>query len=111
MDQQLKPGFKSSEFYLKLAATLCAALMGSGLFMLSDNPILQGLGVVIGVAGSMLSAMGYEDKRFQLKGQAGSVQLQQLLLSREQLRLEGVRMLQAAKSGEAKPADPQSPSA
>ena len=57
-----KPGYRTTEFYLALAAMLVGALMAAGVFP-ADSPWLKGLGV----AASVLGALGYTVQRGMLK--------------------------------------------
>ena len=57
----VKPGFKTSEFWLATAATIIGLLMASGVFV--EGPVAQGLGV----ASSVLASMGYSYTRGQAK--------------------------------------------
>lgn len=56
-----KPGYKTTEFWLSMAAVLCGALMASGIF--------EGLGQdhwavkVVGLATTVLGALGYTAAR------------------------------------------------
>ncbi len=54
----VKPGYKTTEFWLTLAATVVGALMASGV-------IVEGTtwGKVVGVAAMILSALGYQVSR------------------------------------------------
>lgn len=62
----MKPGYKSSEFYLSAAAFILGALMASGV-------IAEGSAVAqaIGIAASALAAMGYSWSRGAAKKPAG----------------------------------------
>jgi hypothetical protein len=56
-----KPGFKTSEFWLKVAAMLLTALFASG--AVTNNTVLA----VAGIAASMLGALGYTVARSLVK--------------------------------------------
>ena len=60
-----KPGFRTSEFWLSLAAVLLGALFASG--VLADGGTAA---KIAGLAASLLGALGYTVSRTQLK--AGS---------------------------------------
>lgn len=53
----MKPGWKSTEFWLSLVAVAIGALLSSG--AITNQPVLQALGVVSGA----LAAMGYSAAR------------------------------------------------
>lgn len=57
-----KPGWQSSEFYLSLAAMLVGFVMSAGLFP-DGSPVLKALGL----AASLLGALGYTVQRGLLK--------------------------------------------
>lgn len=57
----MKPGYKTTEFYLTVAATIVGLLMASGAF--ESGAVAQGLGVVA----SALAAMGYSYSRAKAK--------------------------------------------
>lgn len=54
----MKPGFKTTEFWLSLAATLLAFLMSSGLFV--DGSTTMKL---LGMAAGVLATLGYTASR------------------------------------------------
>jgi hypothetical protein len=56
-----KPGFRTSEFWLKVAAMLLTALFASG--AVTNNTVLA----VAGIAASMLGALGYTVARSLVK--------------------------------------------
>lgn len=58
----MKPGYKTTEFYLSLVATLAGLIMASGL--VTDGSTI---GKVIGVVMSVLAQLGYTYHRSQLK--------------------------------------------
>ena len=60
-----KPGFKTSEFWLSLVATLLGALMASGVFASDgqDSWIVR----VVGGAGVVLAQLGYTAERGKVK--------------------------------------------
>lgn len=58
---EVKPGYKTTEFWFTVAATIAGLITASGLFV--DGPIAQAVGVVT----SALSAMGYSYSRAQVK--------------------------------------------
>ena len=62
----VKPGYKSSEFYLSTAAFILGALMASGVIA-EGSPVAQ----AIGLAASALAAMGYSWSRGAAKKPAG----------------------------------------
>jgi hypothetical protein len=57
----VKPGFRTSEFWLKIAAMLLTALFASG--AVTNNTVLA----VAGIAASMLGALGYTVARSLVK--------------------------------------------
>ena len=57
-----KPGFKTTEFWLSIAAMLVGALLSSG--AISHDPTLQ----VLGFISSTLAALGYTAGRSFVKG-------------------------------------------
>lgn len=59
----IKPGYKTSEFWLKLAALALTALYASGVIPTS-GPVTQ----VAAIAATMLGALGYTVSRTLLKG-------------------------------------------
>lgn len=59
------PGWKTSEFYLKLLATLLTALFASGVI-----PTSGVISQVVAIVATMLGAIGYTVSRTQLKGKA-----------------------------------------
>lgn len=62
IEKQEKPGWRTSEFYLNLAAMVIGAFMASGLF--ADGHIaLQ----IAGIAMTALSALGYTGARKSVK--------------------------------------------
>lgn len=58
----MKPGFKTTEFYLSLAAMILGAVAASGLIP-ADGPWLQ----ILGLATSMLAGLGYTGQRMVIK--------------------------------------------
>jgi hypothetical protein len=66
MTMETKPGYKTSEFWLSLAAMIIGALMASGVFdsLGSDHWLVK----VIGIAASVLGALGYTAARAITKG-------------------------------------------
>jgi hypothetical protein len=58
---ETKPGWKTSEFWLTMAAQVIGILLMSG--AISNSAVLQGLGV----AASVLTAMGYQVNRTMAK--------------------------------------------
>lgn len=63
--QPVKPGFRTTEFWLHLAAVLLSALFASG--ALTNDRVLA----IAGVAASVLTALGYGVQRSAIK-RAGS---------------------------------------
>lgn len=59
--ETVKPGWKTSEFYLTVAASIVGLLLASGAFI--EGPVAQALGV----AATTLSALGYTVSRGQAK--------------------------------------------
>lgn len=57
----VKPGYKTTEFWLKLAALLLSTLFASG--VMTSNTVLA----VAGVAASILTALGYAVTRAMVK--------------------------------------------
>jgi hypothetical protein len=53
-----KPGYKTTEFWLSLAAMLIGALLAADVFP-SDSPVLK----ILGVVSSILGALGYQVSR------------------------------------------------
>ncbi len=60
MSEGTKPGYKTSEFWLSLAAVVVASLLSSGV----ENPAVL---KVAGVIGTILTAMGYTYARAKTK--------------------------------------------
>ena len=60
MSNGTKPGYKTSEFWLTIAAVLVAAVLSSGL----ENPAVL---KIAGIVGSVLAAMGYTYNRTKAK--------------------------------------------
>ena len=60
-----KPGYKTSEWYLTLAAMIVSALMTSGLFT-ADSTV----GQVVGFIGMILAQLGYTVSRAMVKSAA-----------------------------------------
>ena len=58
----MKPGYKTTEFWLALAATAIGAAAASGAIP-TDGPIAQAIGMIA----SALVALGYTGARFALK--------------------------------------------
>ena len=58
----MKPGYKTTEFWLALAATAIGASAASGVIP-TDGPIAQAIGMIA----SALVALGYTGARFALK--------------------------------------------
>ena len=64
MENGAKPGYKTTEFWLSLAAVLVASVLSSGL----ENPaVLKAAGII----GSVLAAMGYTYARAKVKSNGG----------------------------------------
>lgn len=61
-EKELKPGWKSSEFYLSAAAVVLGALASSGLLVDGSTEFK-----VVGLLSSVLGALGYAYVRSQLK--------------------------------------------
>ena len=57
-EKKVKPGFKTSEFWLTLAAVAVGAVFASGAFG-EDSPVLQ----TAGIAATVLGALGYTVSR------------------------------------------------
>ncbi len=57
-----KPGWRSSEFWLSVAAMLIGALLAADVFPV-DSPVVKALGVVA----SILGALGYQVSRALVK--------------------------------------------
>ena len=67
-----RPGYKTTEFYLSLLATLIGALLASGIFNDADpsgHKVLQ----IAGMVASVLGAMGYTVSRGFVKANAPTV--------------------------------------
>lgn len=64
----VKPGYKTTEFWLSLAATILSALFASG--ALTNNTALA----IAGMAATVLTALGYKVSRAMVKS-AASAQL------------------------------------
>ena len=62
----MKPGIKTTEFWLAAAATVVGGLMASG--VIAED---SGLAKVIGIAASALVALGYTGARLALKKKVG----------------------------------------
>lgn len=60
----MRPGWKTSEFWLSLAAQAVSAAMASG--VLTSSPAVQ----AVGLAGAILTAMGYTASRASVKKSA-----------------------------------------
>ncbi len=60
-----KPGWKTSEFWLKLAALLLSVVFASGALTGHDTALQ-----ILGIASSMLGALGYTGARTFLKAKA-----------------------------------------
>jgi len=60
-----KPGWKTTEFYLSLAAIVVGALVASGAFP-ADSPWFK----LLGIAASILAALGYTGARMIVKKDA-----------------------------------------
>ena len=58
----MKPGFKTTEFWLSMAAATVGGLMAAGVFAPESS-----LAQILGVAASALVALGYTGARLQLK--------------------------------------------
>lgn len=58
----MKPGYKTTEFWLSLAAVVIGAAAASGAF-----PDESGVGKVIGILGATLAGMGYTVSRGNVK--------------------------------------------
>lgn len=56
--ENIKPGYKTSEFWFTVVATVIGLLMSSGA-IIPNSPIAQ----VIGFIGSILGVMGYQYSR------------------------------------------------
>lgn len=63
-----KPGWKTSEFWLSLAAVVVAAVLGSGLLP-EGSPWAVGLGI----AAAVLASLGYTAARTALKRDAAKL--------------------------------------
>ena len=61
----MKPGWKTTEFWLRAAAMVVSAALASGAVP-SEGPWLQ----LLGGAGTLLSMFGYSDERRKLKTEA-----------------------------------------
>jgi len=66
-DIAAKPGYKTTEFWLSLAAMVIGAAMASGAF--GDESTL---GKIVGLAASVLGALGYTITRGAVKKAAAS---------------------------------------
>lgn len=62
----MKPGIKTTEFWLAAAATVVGGLMASGVIA-EDSSLAK----VIGIAASALVALGYTGARLALKKKVG----------------------------------------
>jgi len=62
-DKEVKPGYKSSEFWLSTVASVIGLLMASGALDGSDNWVTK----VIGAAITILTALGYNVGRAKIK--------------------------------------------
>lgn len=60
-----KPGWKTSEFWLKLAAMVLSAVFASGILTGHDTALQ-----ILGIASSILGALGYTVARTFLKAKA-----------------------------------------
>ena len=60
-----KPGYKTTEFYLALAAVALGAFVASGVL-----PIAGATGQIVGLVESALVALGYTGARLTLKREA-----------------------------------------
>lgn len=58
--EETKPGYKTSEFWLSMAAVVVASVISSGI----DNPAVL---KIAGVIGTVLTAMGYTYSRTKAK--------------------------------------------
>lgn len=65
MNPDQKPGYRTSEFWLSLAAVLVGAVMASGLLdgLAPDNAWVR----VLGIVASILGALGYQVSRTMTK--------------------------------------------
>lgn len=63
----VKPGWKTSEFWLTSAATVVGALLASGAI-----PDESGFGKALGAAAMVLGALGYSVVRSLVKAKAGA---------------------------------------
>lgn len=68
MNTEIKPGYKTSEFWMSLAAVLIGAVMASGVLdsLPQDNPWVR----VLGIVASILGALGYQVSRTMTKNAA-----------------------------------------
>ncbi|QDP45902.1 MAG: hypothetical protein Tp1125DCM238401_15 [Prokaryotic dsDNA virus sp.] len=62
----MKPGYKTTEFWLAGAATVVGGLMASGVIAEESS-----LAKILGIAASALVALGYTGARLALKKKAG----------------------------------------
>ncbi len=60
MGSETKPGYKTTEFWLSLVAVIIGAVLASGV----ENPAVL---KIAGIAGTVLSAMGYSLSRAKAK--------------------------------------------
>jgi len=67
---QPKPGYKTTEFWLSLAATLLGFLMASGL--LDAVPAESWINKLVGGIVTVLAALGYSASRAKVKGDGGT---------------------------------------
>ena len=58
----MKPGYKTTEFWLSVAASIVGLVLASGLF-----PAEGEIGKIIGLAAMVLSSLGYSASRGQVK--------------------------------------------
>ena len=58
----MKPGYKSTEFWLSAPAAMCGVLAASGIF-----PIDSALGEALGLVMTTLAALGYTGSRMAIK--------------------------------------------
>jgi hypothetical protein len=62
MDDQIKPGYKTTEFWLAFAASVVGAAFASGLIP-SESPIEK----ILGLAATVLASLGYTVSRTLVK--------------------------------------------
>jgi hypothetical protein len=80
MNAEMKPGWKTTEFWLKLTAMVSAVLLGSGVLPTGSTALS-----VVSVVATILGALGYSYMRSTAKSNHDK---QQLDLAKVQLEIE-----------------------